>query len=115
MPDGTQHEVPASGPPLGLTEDIEYPSTVLAFPPGARMLVFTDGLTDPRDGRGAFASHNDLADWLVEHAGQSVSASGLHHALLQRLRLHSTTAPLADDQTFLVVHRHDAPAGTSAA
>lgn len=112
MPDGTQHEVPASGPPLGLTEDIEYPSTVLAFPPGSRMLVFTDGLTDPRDGRGAFGSHTELADWLVDHAGKSVSASELHQALLHRLRLHSTTAPLADDQTFLIVHRHETSAGS---
>ncbi|MES2705518.1 MAG: SpoIIE family protein phosphatase [Verrucomicrobiota bacterium] len=108
MPDGEVHEIPASGPPLGLMEVIEYPSTIMPFPPGSRMLVFTDGLTDPRDGRGAFASHTELADWLLANAAGSGTAANLHQALLQRLRLHSATAPLADDQTFLILHRLDA-------
>lgn len=107
MPGGEVHEIPASGPPLGLMEDMEYPSTKMAFPPGARMLVFTDGLTDPRDGRGAFSSHTELAEWLAGSTAGSGTAGDLHEALLHRLRLHSTTAPLADDQTFLIFHRLD--------
>ncbi|RYD38508.1 MAG: hypothetical protein EOP86_00610 [Verrucomicrobiaceae bacterium] len=105
MPDGEIHEIPACGPPLGLMEEIHYPSTSMRFPPGSRMLVFTDGLTDPRDGRGAFADHTELADWLKESARSAGPADSLHEALLHRLRLNSATAPLADDQTFILLHR----------
>ena len=112
-PDGGVQEIPACGPPLGLLEEMEYPATEVDFPPGSHMLVFTDGLTDPRDSRGAFESHEDLAAWLENPARESAVAGDLHAALLERLRLNGSTAALADDQTFLIIRRQAPPASNS--
>lgn len=95
----TCHDV--GGLPLGLEGNTSYREYVIPFPPGSRFVVFTDGLTDSRDCRGAFHTHGELAAWLG--ANPAPSARGLLESLLARLRHRDSSAALADDQTFLII------------
>ncbi len=45
-PDGTQETFRASGPPLGILKGSTYKSETREFPPGTRLLAYTDGLTE---------------------------------------------------------------------
>ena len=46
MPDGTTHQFESAGTPLGLLPGMRYASEQASFPPGARLLFYTDGLTE---------------------------------------------------------------------
>lgn len=46
LPDGSARIIEASGTPLGLLPGMQYASETFDFPPGARILLYTDGLTE---------------------------------------------------------------------
>lgn len=66
------HELDTTGLPLGLTDRAIYGSHSVAFPPGAGLLVFSDGLTD-----------------IATQDGTRIEA----HGLMQRLRPHLQAHP----------------------
>jgi serine phosphatase RsbU (regulator of sigma subunit) len=45
-PDAQMQEIAASGTPLGLIPSMQYKIEKMAFPPGSRLLLYTDGLTE---------------------------------------------------------------------
>ncbi len=99
---GVPQEVPGGGLPLGLSPAPTFEDLVVPFGPGARLVAFTDGLTDPRDARGAFHSVDDFRLWLGQAGPAAGTVDALRLRLLDRLRQDSSHAPLADDQTFLI-------------
>jgi serine phosphatase RsbU (regulator of sigma subunit) len=46
QPDGAVRMIEASGPPLGILPGVQYTAETLAFPEGARLLFYTDGVTE---------------------------------------------------------------------
>lgn len=46
LPDSAARIIEASGTPLGLLPGMQYASETFEFPPGARILLYTDGLTE---------------------------------------------------------------------
>lgn len=89
------------GPPLGLTALVRVPrgAVTLPFPPGHRMLLYTDGIAEardrdghfyPLDERGAHLAHADLADALDR----------LHTDVTRHVG-----GRLADDAAMLLLHR----------
>ncbi|MFW3170908.1 SpoIIE family protein phosphatase [Geodermatophilus sp. CPCC 206100] len=46
---GAVREVGAVGRPLGITEDLELPVVTVELPPGATLVLYTDGVTEARD------------------------------------------------------------------
>lgn len=90
--------------PLGLGSE-PVPSSH-AWPPGARLLFFTDGLVEHRDVDGEFFDLAAHADVLCPRAG------GLEQALdrlVERLSAHGRRA--LDDDLALVLAENRAPAG----
>ena len=69
------HELDTTGLPLGLTDRAIYGSHSVAFPPGACLLVFSDGLTD-----------------IASQDGTRIEA----HGLMQRLRPHLLANPASN-------------------
>lgn len=63
-PDGSQHQLQASATPIGILPFVEYRSEVLDFPPGSRLLFYTDGLTEVFCGEEEFGSDRLLASFL---------------------------------------------------
>jgi GAF domain-containing protein len=46
MPDGTMIELPGTGPPLGLRENVEHEAMVQDLPTGSLLALYTDGLIE---------------------------------------------------------------------
>jgi serine phosphatase RsbU (regulator of sigma subunit) len=96
-------EVPAPAPPLRLMAlgDFSGAGRTLPFKPGDQLLLYTDGVTEARDGQGRFYP---LTDRLVHLAGEH--RRGRRSGLLARLTedlLRHVGAPLADDAALVLI------------
>jgi serine phosphatase RsbU (regulator of sigma subunit) len=100
MPEGTVVMIEASGTPLGMLPGMSYRAETFAFPPGARILLYTDGLTEVFCGDEEFG-----CDRLIEIFRESHTAhSGrILDALWETLASFSLNAPQTDDMTALAI------------
>ncbi|MFE7464715.1 PP2C family protein-serine/threonine phosphatase [Streptomyces sp. NPDC057499] len=91
-----------SGVPLGLAELSAEPATVdwFAFPPGATLLLTTDGLTETRSADGAFFP---VTESLARHV--SLPATDLPRALHDDARAFAEKEQQHDDVAILSVRR----------
>ena len=92
-----------SGLPLGIEPKVFYPQAVHALPLGAVALLFTDGLSEARNGAGEMLGEKKLSALLGEAAAQTQTADGAKDFLRRRLAEFRGSAPLADDQTFVLI------------
>jgi serine phosphatase RsbU (regulator of sigma subunit) len=95
-------DVPAPAPPLGLLTlgDGSGAARTVAFKPNDQLLLYTDGVTEARDGNRVFYPLNER----LVHLG--AGASGTGSELLELLRddlLRHAGAPLDDDAALLLV------------
>jgi phosphoserine phosphatase RsbU/P len=100
LPDGTIRTLDASGTPLGMLPGMSYSSETLAFPPGSRILLYTDGLTECFQGEEEFGTDRLIAafrDTTRPHAGHILTA------LWETLAGFSSNAPQTDDMTALAI------------
>lgn len=92
------------GLPVGILPDPGYEAIEVPLPPGARLVVYSDGITDCRDPAGAEFGLQRLQQLLRAQDGAPLAQSG------QRLRqaLHDWHGPGAfeDDVTFLALEVH---------
>ncbi len=98
--DGEVRMVEASGTPLGMLPGMSYLAERFAFPPGARLLLYTDGLTEVFHGEEEFGPERlveAFRELTTRDAEQSLEA------LWAQLRQFSTGGPQTDDMTALAV------------
>ena len=101
-PDGSLTMLRASGVPLGMLPGVKYRAERLTFPRGARMLLYTDGLTEVFHGDDEFGEER-LIDAFRQFP--SARAGDILDSLWQKLALFSSNAPQTDDMTALAVCR----------
>jgi serine phosphatase RsbU (regulator of sigma subunit) len=100
LPDGTMHRMNASGTPLGMIPGMSYEARTSVFPPGSRVLLYTDGLTEVFCGEDEFGCDR-LSDTFRD-ASQDDAASNLS-TLWETLRSYSDNAPQTDDMTAIAI------------
>lgn len=113
LPDGTVVSAEPTMAPLGLDRTPTCQEFSVPFQPGARLLAYSDGLIDPRDGRNPFPAPADAAAWMAAHARPHPTADSLKAALLHQIGCIPSEGPStqqADDQTFLIITREAPPA-----
>ena len=103
--DKTVHEIKASGTPIGLVPIMEYSSETLAFPPGARLLFYTDGLTEVFHGDDEYGPERLLATF---RECKSQDCTAILKILWQQLSEFSRGEPQQDDMTALALVRMQA-------
>jgi phosphoserine phosphatase RsbU/P len=100
--DKTVHEIEASGTPIGLVPMMEYTSETLAFPPGARLLFYTDGLTEVFHGEDEYGPERLLATF---RECKSQDCTAILKVLWQQLAEFSRGEPQQDDMSALALVR----------
>jgi sigma-B regulation protein RsbU (phosphoserine phosphatase) len=106
-PDGSQCQFESSGTPLGLLPGMHYEIQRCTFPPGSRLLFYTDGLTESFRGDEEFGPER-----LMDHFSrcESREADGILDALWTAIEAFMEGGPQGDDMTALVLCRGMEPA-----
>ncbi len=99
-PSAAPHEFHAAGPPLGMLPGMHYFSEKSSFGPGARLLFYTDGLTEVFKGDEEFGPERLLQ---VFCQYRSENADGILDALWTAIQLFAEGGPQGDDMTALAL------------
>jgi serine phosphatase RsbU (regulator of sigma subunit) len=102
VPGGKSYQFDAAGTPLGLLPGMQYASEKHLFAPGARMLFYTDGLTEVFKGDEEFGPERLLNEFskCPPH-----KADDILDALWTTLDEFSSGGPQSDDMTALALCR----------
>jgi len=106
-PDAAPRQFEASGTPLGMLPGMAYASEKSVFPPGARLLFYTDGLTEVFKGDEEFGPERLLNEF---SKCPSRKADGILDALWAAIEAFAEGGPQADDMTALALCRGEQPA-----
>jgi len=101
--DGSQELLPSQGFPLALFPGKEYGQTALHMEPGDLVFMYTDGITEAVSPSGAEFDIEVIAR--VLRSLGPLPLEDLHRGLNESLLRHTQGAPLADDQTLVLVRR----------
>ena len=104
-PDKTTHELKASATPIGILPIVEYKSEFADFPPGSRLLFYTDGLSEVFRGDEEFGTARLLDSFLRCTAPE---CAAILDTLFQELRRFSGNESQEDDMTALALMRMSA-------
>jgi serine phosphatase RsbU (regulator of sigma subunit) len=101
-PGSPARQFDAAGTPLGLLPGMRYSSERAALNPGARLLFYTDGLTEAFRGEEEFGPERLLHQF---SAYPSANADGILDALWTAIKDFSEGSPQGDDMTALALCR----------
>lgn len=108
---GTVESIPreASGLPLGIEENSEYPEYLLTLEPGEILTLHTDGIPDAVNAQGEFYGLERLEEF-VKHAARRAPPPGtsrfdLARQVLQDVRNFIGEQPPADDMCLVCIRR----------
>jgi sigma-B regulation protein RsbU (phosphoserine phosphatase) len=102
LPDGTARQFESAGTPLGLLPGMRYASEEAPFPSGARLLFYTDGLTEVFRGEEEFGPER-LMDEFSKCPQQR--ADVILDALWATIEEFAEGGPQSDDMTALALCR----------
>ena len=96
-------EIDPTGLPLGAFCDARFATSRLRFEPGQAVLLYTDGLSEARDGTGRMYGSERVRDLALGRPGRAPRE--LVDACLADLEAFRKDAPAGDDLTILAVRR----------
>jgi len=108
-PDTPPHQFAAAGTPLGMLPGTQYASERRAFASGARLLFYTDGLTEVFKGDEEFGAERLLNEFST---CDSPKADGILDALWTAIEAFAEGGPQADDMTALALCRSSSSGST---
>jgi sigma-B regulation protein RsbU (phosphoserine phosphatase) len=100
LPNGSVRMIEASGPPLGMLPGMEYSAETLDFPPGSRLLLYTDGLTEVFCDEEEFGTERLIDTFRNARPARAEPILDLLWTTLGDFSLH---APQTDDMTALAI------------
>jgi sigma-B regulation protein RsbU (phosphoserine phosphatase) len=92
----------ASGFPVGITEDADFPESTFEVEPGDIICLFTDGVIEAMDMEGKQFGYKKLGR-VMQTAGNSVDE--VVQAIQRSIREHAGAAPQSDDLTLVCFGR----------
>ena len=91
------------GLPLGIEPDTTFSSHTETLRGPAKLLLYTDGLTEARNPHGEFFGQDRLMKWLRKEGARRSSAQEFADDLADYLVKFQSSAAQTDDQTFLIL------------
>ncbi len=104
-PDGNPDAIalPDSGMPLGVSDEASWQQAVQEIPPGAMLLLYTDGVIDAQNPFGEFLGEEGMLNIIQTRIGQS--AVSVQETLLATLGDFAGAEPQVDDITLMTIIR----------
>lgn len=103
---GRLETLPAGGLPIGMFHETTYPAAETQLEPRDQIVLYTDGVTEARNGAGEFFGLKRLREEALQHAG--AGCQELHAVLLGSLQQFTGGAPQNDDVSLGVMeYRRD--------
>lgn len=102
-PDRSQEMLASQGFPLAMFPGGGYRQGSLHLEPGDLLFLYTDGITEAEDSQGV-EFDIDIIGRILQELGP-LPLADLHQGLNEALLRHTGGAPLADDQTIVLVRR----------
>jgi len=102
-PDGHVRELDRGGMVVGLFPNPRYETETVDLPPGAELLIFTDGLSEIQDSSGVEFGENRLVQILLQLRGTCSATRAKDFIMSSALDFGSNQTD--DDLTLLVLHR----------
>jgi serine phosphatase RsbU (regulator of sigma subunit)/anti-sigma regulatory factor (Ser/Thr protein kinase) len=99
--------IEASNMPLGVMNDTTYTAEHVILQPGARAILYTDGITEQSNADDELFDEPRLREWLLHSEGQN--AEVLKSSLLAAVDRFRGNEPVSDDQTFILITEGTAP------
>ncbi|MEO1858155.1 MAG: SpoIIE family protein phosphatase [Rubritalea sp.] len=96
-------EATPSNPPLGLEKAPEYFEHVIPLTSNTKVLAYTDGFTDSRNGKLGFESEDAVTSWFQSIASECSTLQELKRRIQLRLGANNAAETRADDQTYIVM------------
>ena len=97
-------EIPTgSAPPLGLFDELQIDQGTLHLEPGASLLLYSDGVSEPMDEGGSEFGTAGLAGLLSQN--KNLPAPVICERLWQAVQAHGGSTPQQDDFTVVLVKR----------
>jgi serine phosphatase RsbU (regulator of sigma subunit)/anti-sigma regulatory factor (Ser/Thr protein kinase) len=100
---GSIVSIAPDGLPLGIEPDTTFSSHTETLQRPAKLLLYTDGLTEARNPHGEFFGQDRLLKWLRKGATRPGNAQELAEDLARDLTSFQSSAAQTDDQTFLIL------------
>jgi serine phosphatase RsbU (regulator of sigma subunit)/anti-sigma regulatory factor (Ser/Thr protein kinase) len=100
---GSIVSIAPDGLPLGIEPDTTFCSHTETLREPAKLLLYTDGLTEARNPHGEFFGQDRLMKWLRKEGGRRASAQEFADELADYLTKFQSSAAQTDDQTFLIL------------
>ncbi len=101
--DALVQKIENEGMPLGVLPDAVYTEKNVPLPTGARLLLFTDGLTEASDARGKLLGLTPIEDCFRRCVRDWKTLEQTKDALIALVATHRGTAAANDDETFLLL------------
>ena len=99
---GGRTRLERGGPVVGILEAASYEEDEVTLAPGDWLVLYTDGITEARDGRGDLFGEERLCA-LVESARADLPSQELSRRILEAVRRHAGDRDPADDMTLLTL------------
>jgi serine phosphatase RsbU (regulator of sigma subunit)/anti-sigma regulatory factor (Ser/Thr protein kinase) len=91
------------GLPLGILPGADYEDESVAVEPGARLIVYTDGIPETRGPKGDQFDFWRLGEWLQESARNGRHPESMKSDIIEKLARFQGDDVLQDDLTFLLL------------
>ena len=101
--EGAVQALSPEGMPLGILPDTPFTEESAELPNNYRVLLYTDGLTEARNGQAELFGQERLVEWLKQSTAWPRKAEELKDALVAELLKFQANTSLKDDQTFLIM------------
>jgi len=102
--EGPIHVLPQTGMPLGVAEESTWEIASVDLPPGALMLLYTDGILDALSPSGDLFGEERLRHSVEGQRGHT--ARQIQEALISSVYAFAGSEPQVDDITLMVLSRH---------
>lgn len=103
---GTARELAGGGAPVGMFAGQVWERNAVQLAPGDVLVLYTDGVTEARNGQGAFFDEERLIETVGAHLGRP--ARDIQQALIQAVDAFTGDGAQSDDMAVAVIVRNPA-------